>query len=189
MSRLEQALIEIAQFLAARKVSYMVIGGIANVVWGIPRTTLDVDITIWVAEDQLEEFTSAVTQQFVSRVEDPTAFVRATRVLPLATKDGTRIDLIFGQLPYEDEAIRQAVHQTVQGVEVRVCRPEDLIIHKLVSERPKDHEDVRGILRCQAKGLDRSYLNARVTELAHALDRPEIQSWYQQCLQEADASP
>ena len=42
MSRLEQALVTVARFLEQHHVPYMVIGGIANVVWGRPRTTLDV---------------------------------------------------------------------------------------------------------------------------------------------------
>ena len=185
MSRLEQALVSIARFLAAHDVPYMVIGGIANVLWGIPRATLDVDLTILVAEDKLEEFTGLVTQQFISRVDDPVTFVRATRVLPLTTKNGTQIDLIFGQLPYEEEAIQRAVRRQIQDIEVRVCRPEDLILHKLVSERSKDHEDVRGVVRQQIRQLDRQYLDTRVATLAQALDRPEIQTWYEQCLREA----
>jgi hypothetical protein len=36
------------------------------------------------------------------------AFVRDTRVLPVETEDGVRIDIIFGMLPFEEEAIRRA---------------------------------------------------------------------------------
>jgi len=185
MSRLEHALVAVARFLEQRHVPYMVIGGVANAVWGIPRTTLDVDLTIWIAEDQMASLITSLVQAFPARTGDPIAFAKETRVLPLVTRDGVQIDVIVGQLPFEREAIQRAVPQDIHGVAVRVCRAEDLILHKLVSERPKDREDVRGIIQQQASRLDRAYLEPRVAELAQALDRPEIQAWYLQCLRDA----
>ncbi|MBI3312191.1 MAG: nucleotidyltransferase [Candidatus Omnitrophica bacterium] len=181
MSRLEHTLVEVAQFLEQHDVPYMVIGGIANVVWGIPRTTLDVDLTIWVTDDQLEAFVKVLVQAFPARVNDPIPFVKETRVLPLITTQGVQIDVIFGQLPYEEEAIRRAARERVQGIEIRVCQPEDLVLHKLVSERPKDREDVRGIIQQQTERLDRTYLDPKVSALARELGRPDIEAWYEQC--------
>ena len=186
MSRLEQALLAVTQWLTQHQVPHMVIGGIANVLWGVPRTTLDVDITIWVAEDRLESFTASITQAFAPRVTHPAAFVTDTRVLPLATPEGVSVDLIFGQLPYEQEAIQRAARQVIQGTEVFVCQPEDLILHKLVSERPRDLDDVKGIIQQQRGRLDCGYLDLKVAALARALDRPDIQAWYAQCLRDTD---
>ena len=182
MSRLEQALIAVAQFLHRRGVPYMVIGGVANAVWGIPRATLDVDLTVWVSGDQIEAFVQAVTAVFPSRTAQPVAFLHETGVLPLQTSEGVRMDMIFGQLPYEDAAIQRAARHIVEGVEVRVCQPEDLVLHKLASERSKDQDDVRGIILQQAGRLDRRYLDPKVAELAQGLGRPDLCTWYEQCL-------
>ena len=188
MSRLEDALLAMAQFLERHHVPYMVVGGVANVVWGIPRTTLDVDITIQVAEEDVEKLIHSLAQVFRARISDPVSFVKQTRVLPLVTKDGVQVDLIFSQLPYEEEAIRRAALQRFQGTDIRVCQPEDLIIYKLVSERPKDREDVRGIIQQQAARLDRAYLDPKVIALARELERSEIALWYEQCWREAGNS-
>ena len=185
MSRLEQALIAVAQFLERQQVPYMVIGGIANIVWGIPRTTLDVDLTVSVSERQLEAVIESLVRVFSPRINDPIAFVKHTRVLPLKTSQGVSVDVIFGQLPYEERAIQRAARERVQGGEIRVCQPEDLIIHKLVSERPKDRDDVRGIIQQQAQRLDRAYLDPQVLALAKGLERPDIEAWYEQCWREA----
>ena len=53
----------------------------------------------------------------------------------------------------------------------------------------KDHEDVRGIVQQHIEQLDRTYLDTRVAALAQALDRPEIQAWYERCLREARSQP
>ncbi len=188
MSRLEQAVVTIARFLEENHVPYMVIGGVANALWGIARATLDVDVTVWVSETELEALIGKATQEFSSRTQDPIPFAKEFRVLPLETRDGMRVDMMFGQLPYERDAIQRALPQVIQGVEVRVCSPEDLILHKVVSERSKDREDVRGVILQQRGRLDRKYLDPKVKSLAGAMSRPDIWSWYEQCLREAGKS-
>ncbi len=110
----------------------------------------------------------------VARIRtDPRAFMEETRVLPLEV-DGTRVDLIFGQLPYERRAIERAAAVTLAGKTVKVCTPEDLILHKILAERPKDEEDLKGLARRLGGKLDRAYLDPLVRSLAGQLDRPDL---------------
>ncbi len=46
MNLLNETLIELSQFLSKNKIPYMVIGGLANAIWGNPRATIDIDVTI-----------------------------------------------------------------------------------------------------------------------------------------------
>lgn len=46
MTSQEQALVRLARRLSDLEVPYMVIGGVANAVWGEPRATLDIDVTL-----------------------------------------------------------------------------------------------------------------------------------------------
>lgn len=132
MTGLERTLIQVVRFLDDNGVPYMVIGGIANLVWGVPRATIDVD-------------------------------------------------MVFAQLPYEKKAIDRAAIRRIHGVPVRICRPEDLIIHKIISERTQDLKDVEGIIQQQADQLDRQYLDPIVKGLAAELDRPKIWTHYLGC--------
>lgn len=54
MSALEGAL-TLARLLDSLRVPYMVIGGLANAVWGEPRATLDIDVTVWVPDSELPD--------------------------------------------------------------------------------------------------------------------------------------
>lgn len=67
------------------------------------------------------------------------------------------MDLIFSFTPYELEAIRRAVAVIFDEVEVRFASAEDLIIHKLVAGRPRDIEDVSGVL-ARKPSLDDAYI-------------------------------
>lgn len=177
MTGLERSLKAIVSFLESRKVPYMVIGGIANLVWGVPRSTLDIDVTVWAAKDREEALIRELAAEFVSLAEDPASFAAETRVLPLRVMD-FRVDILFGGLPYEERAIRRAKTVELAGCSARVCSPEDLVIHKIISERPRDQEDVRGIIRSVGKKLDRTYLEPIVQGLAQDLSRPGILEFY-----------
>ena len=158
MNVLEQAVGALARFLDERRVPYMVIGGIANLVWGEPRSTLDVDAALLMEETAWPAFIKDLRRAFRIIPRKPIEFLHDTHVLPVETREGVRIDLIWATLPYEHKAIARAMLEHVAGHQVRVCRPEDLIIHKIISNRPKDRGDVQAIIRHQGPRLDRRSL-------------------------------
>jgi hypothetical protein len=172
MSAQERALDELVAALEDAGLPYMIVGGQANAVWGQPRATLDIDVTVW-AEGR-SDAVATVASRFRPLVGDPAAFVRDTRVLPLESRDGVRIDVIFGMLPFEQEAIARARSVRIGRRDVRVCSAEDLVLMKIVSERPRDLDDARGVVVRRLLDLDLDYLEPRVRELAALLDRPEI---------------
>jgi predicted nucleotidyltransferase len=59
---------------------------------------------------------------------------------------GLRVDFILSFTPYEREAIARAVPVTLGGSTVRFATAEDLIVHKVLAGRPRDLEDVKGVL-------------------------------------------
>ena len=185
MTALERALGSLARFLEEHRVPYMVIGGIANLVWGEPRATLDVDASVLVEKEAWPELITALRRAFRVIPKHPRSFLQDTHVLPVETEDGVRIDLLWARLPYEHQAIARAATEEIAGQRVRVCRPEDLIIHKIVADRPKDRDDVRAIVRRQHHRLDRASLTRTVRELARALDQPELLTFLNACFQEA----
>jgi hypothetical protein len=156
----------------------MVIGGIANLIWGSPRTTLDIDVTVQIPDVNRSDFIDALAQMFTVLPQDPLSFVRDTRVLPLSSSEGIRIDVMFALLPYEEQALRRAIRKTLGDVEFQVCSAEDLIIHKIISDRPQDKADVIAVIGRQKRSLDRSYLDPIIAALAQQLDKSEILEAY-----------
>ena len=179
---LETVLADLARRLEEVGTPYMVIGGLANAVWGSPRNTIDIDLTVVLDPAQANALLKSLSPAYSSRTDDPESFVTRTRVLPLRHAGGVQIDVIFALLPFEEEAIRRSVSVDVQGTPVRFCTPEDLVLHKIVSERDRDRKDVEEILRRRRTTLERSYLDARVHELAILLARPELERRYLELL-------
>jgi hypothetical protein len=174
MSAQEDTLAEFAASLTELRIPYMVIGGLANAVWGVPRATLDINVTIWVAEPAIADTIRRLSELATCLVDEPLAFVQRTRVLPLESRHGIRIDVIFGSLPFEEHAIRRARVISVAGTEVLFCTPDDLILQKIISTREQDLADARGVTLRRWTELELAYLEPRIDELATLLERPEI---------------
>lgn len=156
----QQLLARLGRALEAAGIPYMVIGGQAVLLHGEPRLTRDIDVTLGVDASALRMVLSAVERIGLVPVRaDVEAFVQSTNVLPVAEQgSGIRVDLIFSFTPYEAEAIRRAVGVIFENVTVRFASVEDLIVHKLVAGRPRDIEDVAGVL-ARNPSLDETYLN------------------------------
>jgi len=144
----EEILSRIGASLKNHSIPYMIIGGQAVLLYGEPRLTRDIDITLGITIDRLNELLSVVQELNLKPLpENIESFVRQSMVLPaLDETTGIRVDFIFSFTPYETEAIQRAKKVTIMGQEVCFASVEDLIIHKIFAGRPRDIEDVRIIL-------------------------------------------
>lgn len=155
----EKILADIGKALPARSIPYMVIGGQAVLLYGEPRVTRDIDVTLGVDVDCLEDLLR-IAEELSLRVlpDEIKTFVDRTMVLPcLDDASGIRVDFIFSFTPYEEQAIRRSNRIGIKGVEVCFASPEDVILHKIFAGRPRDIEDARSIL-LRNPDLDISYM-------------------------------
>ena len=161
----ESLLAKISLGLEQRGIPYMVIGGQAVLVHGEPRLTRDIDITLGAGPDQVGEVLNIVRDWgWRVLVDDPVDFVQRTMVLPcLEPESSFRVEFIFSFTPYERGALQRALRVNLNGTDVRFASAEDLIIHKIFAGRPRDLEDVRGIL-LKNKELDLTYLRRWLKE-------------------------
>jgi hypothetical protein len=174
----QRLLKKIASSLDKGQIPYMVIGGQAVLLYGEPRLTKDIDITLGVGVDHLGEMKEIVDRlslkYLTDRVDD---FVKETMVLPVIDrKSGIRIDFIFSHSPYERQAIERARSVFFGRTEVKFAALEDVVIHKMIAERPRDIEDVESIL-LKNPGYDSHYIKKWLAEFDGALDKKYRESF------------
>lgn len=186
MTKLEAALLDLAAFLDERRLPYMTIGGFANLYWGVERFTRDVDIIVEIDDPALPGLIADLAHSFRIMVPDPLEFARRNRLVRMQTQTGVDAALILAALPYESAALRRAVAVELGGRTIKLCTAEDLIIHKLSSERMQDAADVEGIVMRQTGRLDLSYLVPLVRQLSAGLERPEIVESFSRALVKAE---
>jgi len=174
----QNLLTRLARALDEAHIPYMLIGGQALLLYGEPRLTRDVDVTVGLTPHDVKQVLQVARQMALRLlVQDAEDFAQKTWVLPaLDETTGLRVDFIFSWTPYEQQALERAREVTVGGYPVRFASPEDVVIHKMLAGRPRDLEDVRSILRKQSLDLNyiRQWLRAFADTLsADYLDRFE----------------
>jgi predicted nucleotidyltransferase len=156
---LKKLIEKIAKEFEKHKIDYMIIGGQAVLIYGEPRLTKDIDITIGANIDKYWDILNIVQSLNLKILpKEPYKFVKDTMVLPLLDeKTGFRIDLIFSSSEYEKEALKRVNKIKIGNTYVNYVSVEDLIIYKIISGRERDLEDLKTIL-IKNKKIDEKYI-------------------------------
>jgi len=143
----ERLLERIAKSLKNAGIPYMVIGGQAVLLYGEPRLTKDIDVTLGADLTRLQDVLSAVRDMKLTPLVDPETFTHETMVLPCSDPEtGIRVDMILSFSPFEQLAISRARIVHIGETDVRFASLEDLLVHKLIAGRARDLEDARVVL-------------------------------------------
>ena len=168
-----------ADALEACGLRYLVGGSVASSIVGEPRTTLDVDMVVAIAETDVDRFLAALGPDFYA---DDAAIRRAIRehasVNLIHQPSAIKVDLfIAGGSPLDEQQIgrRQRV-QVTQNPDryLYVHTPEDILLQKLrwfrLGQEVSDRQwrDALGILLIQGHALDRDYLRRGAESLGVA---------------------
>jgi len=161
----EELIEKIASSLNSHKIPYMIIGGQAVLLYGEPRLTRDIDITLGIGVDSAAALLEAVKKIRLKPLpSDIQSFIRKTWVLPCEDiKSKIRVDFIFSFTPYEQQAIERAKEVKMGRVRVKFASLEDVIIHKIFAGRPRDIEDIENMLVKNTKA-DISYIKKQLKE-------------------------
>ncbi len=169
----QKLLANIASALDTANIPYMIIDGQAVLIYGEPRLTRDIDISLGLDDSHLNELLAIADQLGLEiAIKKVKQFVKRTNVLPLYdSQSGFRVDFIFSFSPYEQEALKRCTSIKIENYAVRYASVEDIIIHKIIAGRPRDLEDVKGILNHQKQKIDFIYINNWLKQFSESLGK------------------
>lgn len=149
--------------------------------YGEPRLTNDIDITLGVNIDHLDQLLNVAKKLSLKPLpKDIDSFVNETMVLPtLDEQTGIRVDFIFSYTPFETNAIDRAKKVTILGQKVAFAAVEDLIIHKIFAGRPRDLEDVKSVL-LKNPNIDLEYIRKWLMEFDRSLDEEKFLNLFEE---------
>jgi len=97
-----EAMREVQEFLARHGIQHLVIGGIANAIWGKPRATCDADFKVLPGDRSIGEVVTLIGSEFGFRTIDALAFAQRTYVLPIYASNRIEVDIDqTGQRPVD----------------------------------------------------------------------------------------
>ena len=138
-----QRLPDVFASLDSHDVKYLVIGGVAATLYGVPRATYDLDITIEATRENAQRLLDALSDARFGTA----SLVSAQDVLAqeiLIFEDRVKIDVQTATPGISfAEAWERKETMTYAGRRFYVVSKADLIASKLAAGRPVDIEDVR----------------------------------------------
>ena len=164
-------------------IRYVVGGSLASSLYGVPRSTQDVNLVADLGLPHVEALTNALADEFyidAGMIRDAIRRRASFNVIHLATMFKADIFIARDDAWSREEMSRSRTEpfDTPEGVViVRFASPEDTLLHKLVwyklGHEVSDRQwgDVLGVLRIQADSLNHEYLDhwARVLEVSDLL--------------------
>lgn len=148
--------------LEASKVRYLLVGGLAMNLHGVPRMTMDVDIILAMDEPNLQAFLKAANHLGLQ----PIAPVKKEDLLsPSARKSwatekhmvafalrpsdpaGPTIDVLIDPPVNIAEALKRAQSKVIAGIHVPLATVEDMIVLKRAAGRKQDDDDIKQLER------------------------------------------
>ena len=124
-------------------VEYVLIGGYAVILHGLPRTTLDMDIVVKLDEANIRKFKQALKALYDDKdIEEITREeLGKYAVIRYGTPDNFYIDIMAGIGEVENfDTIESEVIQ-IEGIDITVATPEALYRMKQNTIRPHDQGD------------------------------------------------
>ena len=174
MTSFEKALRDIDSFCEKEDLKYAIIGGMALIAHGINKTTEDIDITLMLNLEDIEEIGRKILTNFEPIYSNPISFFQTNFVLPVIHKEtNIGIDFAAGLTGFDVSVINRRVRKKFYSLSLPFASIEDIIIYKLFAARDKDNVDLKDIT-AEYKGLlNLRYLNNTLTDFA-GLEREDM---------------
>jgi hypothetical protein len=130
--------------LTDAKVPYAIGGALALAYYAEPRSTVDVDVNIFITTDRWPDVREALAPLGVDVTVDDSALERDGQVRLWWGRNP--VDLFFSYDPLHDEMEGATRRAPFGGVRVPILAPEHLVICKAMFDRYKDWGDIEAIL-------------------------------------------
>jgi hypothetical protein len=179
MNDLTKALGDVASLFERMEICYATMGGIAVRVYGIPRATYDIDFTLALGRQRLPELYGGLAElgysvppSYDSGWVDTVAGMPLVKARIYLEGRGIDIDLFLAESPFQEELLARRRQERLDELAIWFVSPEDLILLKLLSFRPRDVADIGDILFTQGQ-LDDEHMRqwARRLGVAERLEQ------------------
>lgn len=146
------------------RIEYAVMGGFAVRIYGIPRPTYDVDLTIVIDRARLNELYDEIEREgFTVPAEYRTGWIDNVGGMPFVRfrlyveENAIDVDLFLAESAFQRELIHRRQRETLDDHDIWIVTVEDLILLKLIANRPRDLLDIQDV-RFMHGQLDEDYL-------------------------------
>lgn len=156
------AIIQFDRLAKKASLNYAIIGGVGVSVWSKPRATQDVDMVVLLDTAQLTSLTNQAEKfGFIADSKETQHLIKSDMFrlrYKIDAHNLIKFDLILATYPYYQALLQRKKYFFFGKIKLPFAQPEDLIILKLISNRPQDSIDVSNIFSQYSDRLDSKYI-------------------------------
>ena len=154
--------LDLFRCLHAHNVRYLLAGGLAMNLHGVPRMTMDVDLLLAFDDANIDGFLSCARELALrpqapvplESLKDPDqrrSWIEEKHLIAFGLANGQpgvpTVDILLKHELNFAAALERALVQTVEGVPINIASVEDMIALKKDTGRRQDHHDIEHLLR------------------------------------------
>jgi len=165
-TNLLDALKSLVQTLNERKIDYALVDGLAVAVRGVIRATRDIDMTLTIPALELPGVLESLQQKgFDLDLRETISEWTNHHMVNFLCGD-VRVDWLKTILPSFQSILRRAQWEQLFDTAIRVADAEGLILLKLIAFRPRDQEDIQGLISASSGSLDLDWIRQQWATIA-----------------------
>ena len=158
--------LDLFRCLHTRDVRYLLAGGLAMNLHGVPRMTMDIDLVIALDDANVDAFLECARElelkpqapillESLKDADQRHSWIEEKHLIAFALVGAPGIPTVDILLKHQldfDAAVERAVVQNIDDVPVRIASVDDMITLKQNTGRRQDSDDVEHLLRLRGQG-------------------------------------
>ncbi|MGY5871847.1 MAG: nucleotidyltransferase [Candidatus Thorarchaeota archaeon] len=160
MDEFPEILQYVCSYLNEQGIDYVIVGGVAVMYYGVPRTTVDIDILLQIDETAINPFSEfLISKGFDASADDMrAAFAECSHSTIFYLDSALRLDIQGINSQFDQMTIDRAVTIDLFDVILKLGSLEDTLINKILFQGEQDLRDAHGIYRINHELLNISYI-------------------------------
>lgn len=156
-----EKIVALRDVLEANSVPYAFGGAVALFYYRDPRSTIDIDVNIFLSPERRSEVDGLLSGLYPLDTEKFDADVGMT-AQTRSLWGSTYIDLFFSNTEFHESMAQRVQRYPFLDTEINVLTAEDLLVCKVLYDRPKDWVDIEAVAK--NRDLDAGYIRSWVGE-------------------------
>jgi hypothetical protein len=172
MDEFPEILRYVSDFLTSENVNYVIVGGVAVMYHGVPRTTVDIDIILQIDDSKIPDFVEFLNSKgFIASMADfQDAFAENSHSTIFYRNSMLRLDIQGVNSDFDQMTLNRAIIVRLFDTGIKLATAEDTLVNKILFESEQDLRDAFGIFTRNHKNLDFEYIESTCA-LLNILDK------------------
>lgn len=164
-----EKILALSELLENREIPYAFGGAIALFYYRDPRSTIDIDVNIFLPTERQSEVAEALGTLYPIDAAKVSAEIEAAAQTRSLWGD-TNVDLFFANTDFHTQMAERKRRQPFLGGEIDVLSAEDLLVCKMLFDRPKDWLDIEAVAQTIGPELDQPYIASALEMFVESTD-------------------